>query len=51
VNIWQSDSQEETNTITYHMQKDLAAISFLLCRSRCIQSHCGNFSIATLCVF
>jgi len=35
VNIWQSYRQEVTNTITYHVQKHFAAISFLLHRSRC----------------
>jgi len=48
VNIWQSYRQEGTNTTTYHMQKHVAAISFLLYRSRCIQSYCENFSMATV---
>jgi len=30
------------------MQKHFAAISFLLCRNRCIQSYCGNFNMAIL---
>jgi len=31
------------------MQKHFAAVSFLRCRSRCLQSYCGNFSLA-LCI-
>jgi len=34
--------------LTDHMQKHFAAISFLLRRSSCVQSYCGNFSMATL---
>jgi len=39
---------EVTGKTTYHTQKHFAAISFLLCHSRCVQTYCGNFSMATL---
>jgi len=51
VNIWRSYRQEVTNRPLIIMQKHFAAIFILLLRSRCIQSHCGNFSMATLCIF
>ena len=32
------------------VQKHFAAISFLLCRSRCVLSYCGNL-VRPLCIF
>jgi len=51
VNIWRSYRQEVTNTITYRTQKHFAAISFLLRRSRYVQSYCGNFIMVSLYIF
>jgi len=36
---------------TYCMQRHFAATSFLLWRSRCVQSYCGIFSMASMYIF
>jgi len=51
VNIWRSYRQEVTNRPLIICKSILLQYLFLLRRSRCVQSYCMNFSMATVCIF
>ena len=51
VNIWRSYRQEVTNRPLIICKSILLQYLFLLRRSRCVLSYCGNFSMATLYIF
>jgi len=52
-NLWTFGEVTRKKWLTDHLSyaKHFAAISFFLRRSRCVQSYCGNFSMATLSIF